>query len=237
MAVIRVGAVFAAALAVSGLAGAAEGFPQGEGPTVVAPGPAEGVAPTAPGVVPAGRTTPEGVKAREAAQKKERERLAKIVDAYAEPLVPTDPSPEQKTAIEKLISDFGSAEFKAREAASAEAVKLGPAAVGLLRAAVKSKDLEVAQRAQKALAAIEGRQPVLDQLLAADRIEVLAVVQERLKATYPAQQELAKALKQIEAGESKDDPAKLLEQATVLKARVDALVRLNSQFRAVRQGF
>ena len=234
--VIRVGVLCVAALAVSGLAGAAEGFPKGEGPRVIPPGPADGVAPTAPAVVPAGRTAPEGLKAREAAQGKERERLARLVDEYAAPLAAVEPGAEQKAAVEKLLKELGSADFDAREAASAGLIKLGAPALGLLREAAKSKDPEVADRAKKALLAIEARQPVLDQLLAADRIEVLAVVQERMKATYPAQQELAKALKQIEAGESKDDPAKLLEQATALKARVDALFRLKNRLSAIPQG-
>lgn len=57
-----------------------------------------------------------------------------------------------------LISDLGANEFKVREAASNELVKIGDKAASLLRQAKSGSDAEVARRAEQCLAKIEQQQ-------------------------------------------------------------------------------
>ncbi|HOX04771.1 MAG TPA: hypothetical protein PK280_00095 [Planctomycetota bacterium] len=86
----------------------------------------------------------------------ERQKKAgQLLADYLAPVTAVEPADEAKAAIEKLIRNLGSADFEVREQASLEIVRQGPAALGLLREAAKSKDAEVATRAGAAVTAIE----------------------------------------------------------------------------------
>ncbi|KPK82966.1 MAG: hypothetical protein AMJ81_08725 [Phycisphaerae bacterium SM23_33] len=59
-----------------------------------------------------------------------------------------------ETKIQRLVGDLGADSYRLREQAQAELVKIGPPAVKALEEALKSADMEVRQRSQKALAEI-----------------------------------------------------------------------------------
>lgn len=61
----------------------------------------------------------------------------------------------QKKKVEELIAQFSSESFDERESASEEVVRFGVAAVGLLRQAEKTSDVEVLLRLQRCLSTIE----------------------------------------------------------------------------------
>jgi hypothetical protein len=114
-----------------------------------------GVRPVNPGGVDQPVVNPEQQKKAEG-----------LVADYLAPVAAAEPAAEAKAAIEKLIADFASNDAKTRDAASAAALKQGPAALALLRAAFDSKDAEVAERARAAATAIEAaaRAPKIEEL-------------------------------------------------------------------------
>jgi hypothetical protein len=203
---------------------AAEGFPQGtERPPIPNGNPQEGVAPTRPGFVPAQTTDPAGYKDRVAAKEREVTRLVKIVEEYLAPVTPAEPTAEQKAAAAKAIADFASQDFETREKASAEVLKLGPAAIAALREAGKSKDAEVAKRAAQALSVIEGRPHLLKQMQEASRSDLNEALDACGRTTLD---ELRKA----EAEAAKDESGKLAGKVKELKARLEAINGLRGQF-------
>jgi LCCL domain len=90
-----------------------------------------------------------------------KEEKLEIVTPYGKLLIPvadirrvevaTRVPGETAKRIEKAIADLSSGEFKVREAASAELLKLKERAVPALLAAAKDKDMEVSRRAQDLL--------------------------------------------------------------------------------------
>jgi uncharacterized protein (TIGR02996 family) len=71
-----------------------------------------------------------------------------------------DASPD----IERLIRQLGSAEFQERERAATELIAVGSPALGQLRKAMKSADLEVALRAESCVVVIEANVIIATQL-------------------------------------------------------------------------
>jgi cyclophilin family peptidyl-prolyl cis-trans isomerase len=67
------------------------------------------------------------------------------------------PTDADRDRIAALIRDLGADEFRVREMASSELVKIGDAAISLLRQAKDSRDLEIARRAELCLGKIEPR--------------------------------------------------------------------------------
>ncbi len=115
-------------------------------------GPTQGCAPAAPEPVAAKpRPKPPGAAKEKPLTPKE------LVEDYLRPVAATEPSKEAGEKIEGLIRDFGSEEFKTRDAASRAILKHGPAALRALRKAKDSKDEEGANRARGAIAVIESR--------------------------------------------------------------------------------
>jgi hypothetical protein len=113
-------------------------------PSAEPPQPPYGVAPPPPPPVKQPAVTEE-----------QKQQAKKLVADYLAPVPPAEPTAEQKTAIEKLVKDLGSADFKVREEASAGLIKQGTVALGALGEASKSADPEVATRAAAAVVAIE----------------------------------------------------------------------------------
>ena len=211
-------------LAAGAIAAAGE-IPQGNEPPPPSNQPAEGVAPTAPGVVPAQTTTPEDVRARIEAGQKEQARLIKIIDECLVPVKPVDPSAEQQAAVAKAVAGFASADPKLREQASAEALKLGPAAIAGLRAAAKSKDAEVAKRAAEALETIESHPDLLaklEQVARLDLVDALIACQDKAGA------ELRQA--EADAAKDKDESGQAAQRVKELKARLATLAKFRAQF-------
>ena len=170
-----------------------------------------------------------------AVNEEQQKRAEKLVADYLTPAFATEPAADQKAAIEKLIKDFGSSEFKTRDEASAAVVKQGPAALGQLREAAKSKDAEVASRSSAAVIAIEqaARTGIVDELK-----KMLAVAQsvankqlaETRAAQTTAQQAAGAAAAKSEEG------AKLRKEAEDLGARSAALMALLRQLSPLRDG-
>jgi hypothetical protein len=98
-----------------------------------------------PRPMPAPQVNPKTVNAE---QKKQ---AAKLVDEYMAGKAGGQPSAAEKKEIAKLIKDFGSDQFAVRESASKAIVKYGGKALKQLKAALKDKDAEVAQRAETAV--------------------------------------------------------------------------------------
>jgi hypothetical protein len=111
------------------------------------------------------RPGPGGVDAP-AVDPEQQKKAEQLVTDYLAPVAAVEPTAEAKATIEKLIKDLGSNDGKVREEASAAVVKHGPAALTQLRAALGSKDLEVAERSKVAVAAIEtgARAPKLEEI-------------------------------------------------------------------------
>jgi len=66
-------------------------------------------------------------------------------------------TPKDKVRIKELIADLGHGRWEIREKATGDLSRLGPEALPLVRAAAKSKDIEVVIRVGRIVAAIEAR--------------------------------------------------------------------------------
>ena len=167
----------------------------------------------------------------------QQQKVEKLLDDYLAPPAAGTPSAEQKAAVEKLLKDFSSADFKTREDASAQAAKQGTAALGLLREAAKAKDPEVASRAEAAAAAIENsaRQVIVDELrkIQGAALQVLnQKIAESRDLQVMANANAAAADKAGNAAEA----AKTREEAARQAARTTTLSALSAQIQPVRKG-
>jgi hypothetical protein len=160
------------------------------------------------------------------AQQKQAE---KLVADYLAPVAATEPTPEQKAAIEKLIKDFGSADFKVREAASTEIVKQGPAALGLLREAAKSSDAEVATRAGAAIVAIEtaARQTQVDEIRKLGAAGQAVVRQEVDNYVAYSEKDVA-TVRFLEQNQTPATPEQIQEARAAAKASAKKLAALRA---------
>jgi len=152
-----------------------------------------------------------------------------LLDGILAPVPASEPSPQAAAEIEKLIKDFGSEDARVREAASAAVVKQGPAALGALRAALSSKDAEVAERSRVAITAIEGaaRAPKIEELKKLQPAGRLAVNQ-RLLAANRAVAEAERAADAADKAGKPEEAEKLRAEAKVQRERavtLSALVR------------
>jgi len=168
------------------------------------------------------------------AQKKQAEKL--VADCLA-PVAAAEPNAEQKPAIEKLIAGLGSKEFREREEASAAVIKQGPAALGALREAAKSKDPEVAGRAATAVGTIElmARQQMVDELKKVpDAARV--VLQQQMNDSRAAQGQALQAAGKADAEGNKAEADQLRGEAKTAGERNAAVSGLYRQvFPAIRR--
>jgi hypothetical protein len=117
--------------------------------------------------------------AKPAVTEKQKQQANKLVDEYlagsSEKL-----TADEKKKIAKLVKDLGSDEYATREAASKAIIKFGSKALKQLKAALKSKDAEVVQRADAAIKEIgqSGGGPVIAGLRKI-RAASLAVINQR----------------------------------------------------------
>ena len=159
----------------------------------------------------------------------QKNKAEKLMADYLAPAAAAEPTPEQKAALEKLIKDFGSADFKVRDAASTEVVKQGGAALPLLREAAKNSDPEVATRAGAAVAAIEaaahqGIVGELKNLGSAGRMAAMLKMRE-------ARAEQVKAMEASQKARDAGEEARAQAAAKVgaARAKVAALLALYEQ--------
>lgn len=80
------------------------------------------------------------------------------------------PDEDSQARIKALIAQLGSDSYTEREEASEELASCGVEATGLLRAAIRQRDLEIRRRAREALATIEQNEVSADVLVAALRV-------------------------------------------------------------------
>ena len=164
------------------------------------------------------------------ANPEQQKKAEQLVADYLAPVAAAEPGAEARAAIEKLVKDFASEDAKARDAASAAAVKQGPAALGLLRGAFDSKDAEVAERARAAATAIEAaaRSPKVEELKKLGFVGQNAV---RQKWTEANQAAVAADRAAAEAEKSGDAAAteKARAEAKAKRERAGALAGLLRQ--------
>jgi hypothetical protein len=162
-----------------------------------------------------------------AVSEEDRKKAEKLLADYLTPPPAGEPSAEQKAAMEKLVKDFGSADFKTREDASVQAAKLGPAVLGLLREAAKAKDPEVASRAGAAVVAVENvaRQATVDEMKKIQNASIRVVSQQindtRYRLLVKANETAAaadKAGKADEAAKAREEAARCTQLCTTLTA-------------------
>ena len=160
----------------------------------------------------------------------QKQKAEQLVADYLAPVAAVEPTADQKTAIAKLVQDFGSADFKTREDASARAGKLGPEALGQLREASASKDAEVSTRAAAAIAAVEtaARQGTVEELKKV-RDAAAQAVSSRMNEARTAQAKAAQAAAAAEKAGQAEEAAKARAEAAGHSERVNALAALMRQ--------
>jgi hypothetical protein len=107
------------------------------------------------GVRPRPRVPPVKVDPKSVTEE-QKKAAAKLVDEYMGSKAAGTATEKDKQEIAKLIKDFGSDQFAVRESASKAILKFGGKALEQLKEALKSKDAEVVQRAEAAIAALQG---------------------------------------------------------------------------------
>jgi hypothetical protein len=160
-----------------------------------------------------------------AVTEEQKQKAEKLVADYLAPVPAAEPAAEQKAAIEKLIKDLASNDFKVREEASANIVKQGPAALGVLREAAKSTDAEVATRAAAAIVAIEkaAHQAQVDDLKKLGTAGSIVINQEVAKARTA----WAEANTALQAAEKKGDKDAVEKAKAASKASLEKMNVLN----------
>jgi hypothetical protein len=178
-----------------------------------------------PGALPAAAAGKEDTPAAKTEQ---------LVEDYLKTPAPAEPAAAAAKEIAKLISLFGSDDFEVRDEASRAITKHGAAAIGALRQALKSKDAEVANRAEVALATIEAliRQAKADEIVALYKKwggPVLDVVQRKyVELTQAARTAAAAALEAEKAGKA-EEVAQARAQARSAREREAVMARLYRQ--------
>jgi len=150
-------------------------------------------------------------------QVQNKAQAVKLVDQYLASLKPVKVTPEINAKVASLVKQLGSREFSARDAASKELAKIGKAALPALRAATKSKDLEVAERAQAAIEVVEGSEAVT--ALRSLGWSTKLIIYKRKVAASRAGAKCAAGLAAAEKAGKKEEAAKL-------KARLAAARKL-----------
>jgi hypothetical protein len=158
----------------------------------------------------------------------QKKRAGALVDKYM--TEPTGTSAAEEKKIDKLIKDFGSDEYAVREAASREILKCGAKALKKLQAALKSKDAEVVQRAEAAIAAVKktGGNTTVAELRKLYYAAVHVVSERRKKweqTAYTAELQ-AIALEAQEKKEAAKEKRKIQAAAEKKVARLKALAAL-----------
>jgi len=171
-----------------------------------------------------------GMPARPVVNEQDQQKAEALLGEYLAPVPAPEPPPPAKAEIEKLIKDFASEDAKAREAASAAVVKQGRAALGLLRAALGSKDAEVVERSKLAVAAIENaeRAPKIEELKKLGFAGQNAVRQKWTEANAAAAAAEKAAAEAEKAGKA-DAAAKSRAEAKAARERAAALSGLLRQ--------
>jgi hypothetical protein len=172
-----------------------------------------------------------------AVSEEDRKKAEKLLADYLTPPPAGEPSAEQKAAVEKLVKDFGSADFKTREDASIGAAKLGPAALGLFREAAKSKDPEVSTRAGAAVAAIENaaRQGKVEELKTIQSA-AQTIIQQQMTDARQAEVKVRDAIRKAEADGNQAEAEKLRAEAKAAGERRSRLSGLMAMVSPLRMG-
>jgi hypothetical protein len=183
---------------------------------------------------PVGAQPEYGIRARwpkqarkPAVTAEQKKRAAKLVDEYMAGSAVGKLDEKQKAEIAGLIKDFGSDQFAVRESASKAILKFGGKALEQLKEALKSKDAEVVQRAEAAIAEIKksgGNRTVAElRKIYHAAVAVINARKEKLKgAGYKAElQAIA-----LEAQGKKDEAEKKREEKAEFAKKVKELDKL-----------
>jgi len=173
-----------------------------------------------------------GVRVKPAPDGAQKKRAEGLIAECLKPVEATEPGAEAGKQIKALIKDFGSADFKKRQAASTAIVKHGTAALGALRSAAGSADAEIAQRARAALSVIQGagRHSALAGLRKMGRAGWTAVGQKRLEAS----KECAAANKALAAAEKSGDAAAIKKARAAQRAAAERMQAINRLYYTLR---
>ena len=171
-----------------------------------------------------------GMPARPVVSEQDEKQAEGLISEYLAPVPAPEPPPPARAEIEKLLKDFASEDAKVREAASAAVVKQGRAALGLLRAALGSKDAEVVERSKLAVAAIENaeRAPKIEELKKLGFAGQNAVRQKWTEANAAAEAAEKAAAEAEKAGKA-DEAEKSRAEARAARERAAALSALLRQ--------
>jgi hypothetical protein len=154
----------------------------------------------------------------------------KLIAAFLAPVPAAEPSAAQRAELERAMAGFSAEKFEDREQASAAVVRLDTAALTALRPATGDKDLEVAKRAEEAVAAIEKR---YREGLAAELVKIGESAGPLLKARIDEQQRawarLAMSVPAAERAGNQAEVERLKAEMAAASARADALKALQEQ--------
>lgn len=118
------------------------------------PMPPAGV-PAPPAKPAADRLAPRPLRPEEVATEEQKKRVAELVAAWFKQVEGAEPSAPEAARIGELIAGLGAEQYAVREAAQKGLEDIGRPALGALRAALGSRDPEVALRAGQAMHRIE----------------------------------------------------------------------------------
>jgi hypothetical protein len=151
----------------------------------------------------------------------------KLIVAFLAPVPEVAPDAAQQAAIARVLAGFSAEQFEAREQASAEAARLGPAALAALRRAAADKDLELARRAEAAVAAIEkAHREGLAAALLKTGAEAAPLLRTRIGEQQRAWARLALESAAAERGGDQEAIERLKAGMAAVTARVEALKAL-----------
>ncbi|HOX08015.1 MAG TPA: hypothetical protein PK280_16575 [Planctomycetota bacterium] len=158
---------------------------------------------------------------------------ARLIDAFLGPVPAAEPDAARAEEAARIIRGFCAERFEDREAASAAAARLSPAALTQLRRAAADRDMEVAERAGQAIAAIE---KAWRDALAAELARAGPPARELLKARI-AEEQRAWARKALEAPAAEregreTDVARLKAEMAAASSRIEALKTLEDRLGA-----
>jgi len=162
-----------------------------------------------------------------------RARLRELVEAWLKRTAPATPG--EKKRIAELIAEFGSADFKLREAASEKILDFGVKARPQLGAALKSRDAEVARRAEKAIARIgTGEGDKAFKALCAAGNQVRAFIREEVTRLRDLADKANAAAAELEKTGRKAEAGPRRAEAAALTRKIHRLKKLYPRIRQTR---
>jgi hypothetical protein len=160
-----------------------------------------------------------------------RDKTEKAEALIAEYLGPAKLSEKDKQSISRLIGNLGSDDFATRQSASKELPTYGRKALEQLRAALKSPDAEVVERAKQAIAAIEkgGEELRIVTALRETKAVSLKVIDREIKSTKAAAAKLAKEAAELEKAGKGEEARVGLGRSTTLELKAERLADLRKK--------